>query len=125
MDFPQSVDARFSEAAAVLLSGQVGIYIASSDEAENVSLIAWTYAVPVPLQSDVTATLLQIDFGKLRAARMPLLEASDTIAVRCFKAGQEFPFDWQTYTQALRDITKVTDPLNVVWPTAPATPSGI
>ena len=27
---------------------------------------------------------------------------------------------WATYRQALRDITKHTDPLNIVWPTAPA-----
>ena len=52
------------------------------------------------------------------------LSEADMVAIRCMKAGQPFPADWQAYTTALRDITNQASPLKVKWPTAPAVPSG-
>ncbi len=34
------------------------------------------------------------------------LDATDTTALRCFKAGVAFPVEWQTYVKALRDIVR-------------------
>ncbi len=53
------------------------------------------------------------------------LDASDMVALRCFKAGVAFPLDWQTYTTTLRSIVNGTaSPLPTALPAQPAYPSG-
>lgn len=37
------------------------------------------------------------------------LERTDTVALRCFKAGIPFPSEWQAYTVALRAIVSAQD----------------
>jgi hypothetical protein len=61
-------------------------------------------------------------WDSVRFERLALFPASDIVATRYFKAGQPFPAEWQTYTQALRDITLQDDPAAVVWPAIPTTP---
>jgi hypothetical protein len=34
------------------------------------------------------------------------LDKTDTVALRCWKAGKAFPADWMSYTEALRAIIK-------------------
>lgn len=54
------------------------------------------------------------------ATRDALLSQSDWIVIRAVDQGTPIPTDWQTYRQALRDITNQTGyPLNIVWPVAP------
>jgi hypothetical protein len=54
------------------------------------------------------------------ATRDMLLDESDWIVVRAVDQGTPIPTDWQTYRQALRDITNQSGyPTNVVWPVAP------
>jgi len=54
------------------------------------------------------------------ATRDVLLDQSDWIVVRAVDQGTPIPTDWQTYRQALRDVTKQAGyPTNVVWPVAP------
>jgi hypothetical protein len=54
------------------------------------------------------------------ATRDVLLDQSDWIVVRAVDQGTPIPTDWQTYRQALRDVTKQPGyPTNVVWPVAP------
>lgn len=61
----------------------------------------------------------------LRAQRVPLLEKTDEIALRCFKAGKPYPSEWNTYTTALLDLPSKVDVDDPKFPTAPAIPSGV
>jgi hypothetical protein len=55
------------------------------------------------------------------AKRDSLLAESDWIVIRAVDQGTPIPTDWQTYRQALRDITKQSGyPANIVWPVAPS-----
>ena len=91
---------------------------------DNGVLIEWTRPEPLPTDEDIAAALIQADWDGVRAKRKRLLDATDIVALRYFKAGQSFPADMAIYTQALRDVTKQANPLQVEWPAAPAVPSG-
>ena len=54
-----------------------------------------------------------------RSQRNGLLYQSDWTQLPDTKLTDEQKATWATYRQALRDITKQTDPLNIVWPTPP------
>jgi hypothetical protein len=57
----------------------------------------------------------------VRARRDELLQQSDwtdTLSAKN-RLGQELYDQWQTYRQALRDVTSQPDPFNIVWPTPP------
>jgi hypothetical protein len=57
---------------------------------------------------------------ELRAKRDAMLAQCDWIVTKSLEAGQPTPSEWQTYRQALRDITNTYTSLdNVVWPTKP------
>lgn len=59
--------------------------------------------------------------GSVISKRDMLLNQSDWVVVRAIDQGTPIPTDWQTYRQALRDIsTQSGYPTNVVWPVAPA-----
>lgn len=52
------------------------------------------------------------------------LRLSDSVAWRCFKAGQAFPQDWMTFTEALRTIVRAsTGDASQPYPTQPDFPS--
>lgn len=72
---------------------------------------------PVPTTEELWAAA--------RSRRKPLLQATDAVAIRCFKAGVAWPDNWKIYTQALRDITEQADPANLEWPIAPDMPGGV
>jgi hypothetical protein len=56
--------------------------------------------------------------AKEKRARM--LAASDWVVVKSVDQGAPVPQDWQTYRQALRDITTQSGyPATIVWPTSP------
>jgi hypothetical protein len=57
----------------------------------------------------------------VRAERNRRLQSSDwtDTASAPTRLGQELYDQWQTYRQALRDITNQPDPFNIVWPTPP------
>lgn len=56
-----------------------------------------------------------------KSLALDALDASDTTALRCFKATLPFPPEWKDYTTKLRDIAKTgVGPL----PTRPAYPAG-
>lgn len=58
--------------------------------------------------------------GAAISTRDMLLSQSDWVVVRAVDQGTPIPTDWQTYRQALRDITNQSGyPTNVVWPVAP------
>ena len=50
------------------------------------------------------------------------LDASDTVALRCFKAGVAWPQDWKDYCDALRSVVRgVSDTIPVRPPFPPGT----
>jgi hypothetical protein len=59
-------------------------------------------------------------WAKVRAERDARLAASDWVRLRAADLGEPVPPKWLQYRQALRDVTYQTDPLNIVWPEAPA-----
>ena len=55
-----------------------------------------------------------------RAKRDRLLSESDWVTIRATDTGTPVPTEWQTYRQALRDITEQTGfPENIEWPEKP------
>jgi hypothetical protein len=60
-----------------------------------------------------------------QAQAQAALDASDMVALRCFKAGVAFPSEWLSYVSALRAVVRATsgDPTQAL-PTRPAYPSG-
>ena len=57
----------------------------------------------------------------VKSNRVKKLEASDwtdTLSAKS-RLGDELYQQWQTYRQALRDITTQADPFNITWPTPP------
>lgn len=130
-DFPYkdlvvSVHPRFAEGWTVICGDNKGHYGATwSPDRSQLIVFDWYFETPIPGDAEIVAALTSVDWRAVRATRTPLLEYTDQVASRCFKAGVEWPADWKTYTQALRDITKQLDPLNVVWPVLPALPAGV
>jgi hypothetical protein len=57
----------------------------------------------------------------VRSERRRRLLASDwtDTASAPARLGQELYDQWQTYRQALRDVTGQPDPFNIIWPTPP------
>jgi len=60
---------------------------------------------------------------EVRSIRDKLIAATDWRAVRAGETGEILSESWCEYRQALRDITKQSDPFNVIWPSPPSTPS--
>ena len=56
----------------------------------------------------------------VRARRNAQLTACDWVVTRAQEQGTAVPQPWLDYRQALRDVTAQADPLNIVWPVAPA-----
>jgi hypothetical protein len=52
------------------------------------------------------------------------LDASDMVALRCYKATVPYPAEWHTYTQALRAIVSGADTASTALPTKPSYPAG-
>ena len=55
-----------------------------------------------------------------RVERDRRLAASDFIIIVSQERDVPVPDEWRVYRQALRDITQQPDPLNITWPTSPA-----
>lgn len=62
-----------------------------------------------------------ITLAEIRNARNPLLKEADIQINKHFDLGHENLGAWQTYRQALRDVTSSEDIYNITWPTKPAT----
>jgi len=124
VQLPIKVSSRFIEAVTELTINVPG-FARCEEQGGDTLLTEWTFEIDPFSDEEIAAALAKVDWAKVRSLRVPLLAASDIVAIRCMKAGQPFPADWQAYTTALRDITKQADPLQVEWPTPPAIPSGV
>jgi hypothetical protein len=64
-------------------------------------------------------------FDDKKVAAQAALDKSDMVAVRCVKAGVEFPSEWQAYVASLRAVMSASDGAeNGVIPTMPSYPAG-
>jgi hypothetical protein len=82
-------------------------------------------AVSVPVSKEAKIAeqrVVDVDraWGAVRARRDSLLAASDWVALRAMEQGEPVPDEWLAYRQALRDVPQQDDPLEIVWPVAPA-----
>ncbi|MBN1839777.1 MAG: hypothetical protein JW802_07015 [Campylobacterales bacterium] len=60
--------------------------------------------------------------AEFKAAVQTAIDKTDLVALRCWKAGIEFPTDWKEYTVALRAL--LSSAVVVDLPTMPEYPSG-
>lgn len=65
---------------------------------------------------DLTPEDIAREWEGVRQERNRLLSESDWTQAPDATADKQA---WQTYRQALRDITTQADPINIVWPVAP------
>ena len=56
----------------------------------------------------------------VRSEREIKLQSCDWTALNDVPLDPSVKTEWETYRQALRDITDQSDPFNIVWPTPPA-----
>jgi len=69
---------------------------------------------------DEAAVTTEANMMEARAKRDRLLADSDWVTIRATDTGTAVPTEWQTYRQALRDITEQTGfPENIDWPQEP------
>ncbi len=76
----------------------------------------WTHEPPPPTPQQLHDELVK----QAQAA----LARTDSVALRCIKAGVAFPATWQTYTTELRNIVNGTDTTSISLPAVPAYPAG-
>ena len=90
----------------------------------------WLYldgnnAIQVYTQDQVNTNLSAAQWPAYQAQAQAALDKSDTVAIRCLKAGVAFPAEWQSYVAALRTIVAAaTGNPSVPLPTQPAYPAG-
>lgn len=61
----------------------------------------------------------EILWSRVRSMRDRRLRDTDWIVARAIERGEQIPEGWIYYRQALRDITKQADPMNIQWPEVP------
>ena len=79
--------------------------------------IDWTQ---MKTAEQIEAERLEQASESARNQRDRLLTESDWVTIRATERGDPVPTEWQTYRQALRDITEQTGfPDNIDWPQEP------
>lgn len=80
----------------------------------------WTYWAPGENPVRTPDEVLRKEWARVRAQRNKLLAQSDWTVLPDVPLSTEARQQWETYRQALRDVTDQADPFNIVWPTRPA-----
>ena len=72
------------------------------------------------IEAEVSRLIAEQPAKEARGERDRLLSESDWVTIRATDTGNPVPTEWQTYRQALRDITEQTGfPENIEWPSKP------
>ena len=72
------------------------------------------------VEAEVARLIAEQPAKEARAERDRLLAKSDWVTIRATDTGDPVPTEWQTYRQALRDITEQTGfPEEIEWPQEP------
>lgn len=91
-------------------------------EFDSVPPQGWTYWVPGENKTVLQSELVNTQWNSVRRQRNALLAQSDwtDTASAPARLGQTSYDAWQTYRQALRDITQQASPFEITWPVSPA-----
>ena len=73
-----------------------------------------------PTWAQVQVGMAPEQWNVVRGKRLLKLRASDWSVLPDVPMPAEKKAEWETYRQALRDITNQSDPFNITWPTPPA-----
>tara|TARA_Y100001938_G_C7990728_1_gene379350 strand:+ start:548 stop:988 length:441 start_codon:yes stop_codon:yes gene_type:complete len=73
----------------------------------------------VNLSAEEKTNINNLEWSKVRQKRTEKLESCDWTQLSDSPLSDSKNTEWKTYRQALRDITKQTDPFNITWPTTP------
>jgi len=109
-------------------------YNADGNKIPNDQRMCWEHAIVIqdgvtkPTKEEFDAKYNELiaeqPAKEARAKRDRLLTESDWVTIRATDTGNPVPTEWQTYRQALRDITEQTGfPENIDWPQIPGTES--
>ena len=80
--------------------------------------------IPQPTDAEIEAEVARLQEEQpkkeVRERRDRFLTETDWVTIRATERGDPVPTEWQTYRQALRDITEQTGfPENIEWPEKP------
>lgn len=89
---------------------------------DGTQIVEWNHPGDPPTEEDCAAALTKAKVTFARAARGEMMQKSDVVAWRCFKAGMPFPADWLAFTVALREWPQNPDRAA---PIVPALPKGV
>ena len=84
--------------------------------------VNWTYngSTFADYDTRTTAEKTAAEWNFVRTQRTKLLKASDWTQNADSPLTDSKKAEWVTYRQALRDISKQSDPFNITWPTEPS-----
>ena len=91
-----------------------------SNEGEYNSNVTFIDPSKKPSWSEVQAQMNPEEWVVVRFKRDKKLQACDWTVLSDVPITPEEKAEWETYRQALRDITNQPDPFNITWPTPPA-----
>lgn len=93
-----------------------------AEEFDSMPPSGWVYWTPGENKVITESETIQQQWGLIRRKRSALLAQSDwtDTASAPARLGQTVYDAWQSYRQALRDITLQSDPFQLNWPIAPA-----
>jgi hypothetical protein len=90
-----------------------------NNEQEYDSYVEFNTSSEKPSWTDVNGKIDDQQWVEVRASRNFRLSQSDWVMISDVPMSEERRTQWQTYRQALRDITTLPDPFNINWPTPP------
>ena len=79
----------------------------------------WQDGTAQPTPAEINAAIIDAKWNRARRRRDVLLSGCDWTAVSDNQLTAAQHTAWETYRQALRDITTQADPDNVTWPVEP------
>jgi hypothetical protein len=74
---------------------------------------------PLDVSTQHNQAITDQQWKAIRQDRNKLLTASDWVTAKAFEANVSVPPEWSVYRQALRDITKQSNPFKIEWPKPP------
>ena len=97
-----------------------GIYGSVSNESDYNAKVVYNNPPQKPAWSVVQSGENPEQWNVIRAERDGKLSSCDWTVLPDVPLDPSVLSEWETYRQALRDVTDQSDPFNIVWPTPPA-----
>jgi len=106
--------------AKAAISGGFRIMGDIANESDYNSQVIFTDPSKKPSWSAVQAQMNPVEWKTVRFHRDKKLQSCDWTVLPDVPLDPSVLAEWETYRQALRDITDQSDPFNITWPTPPA-----